>query len=54
MLTYINHLLCIIATVLFIWTIWLKNLENLIFFFTKDTFTCEIANILDLYEYFDI
>jgi hypothetical protein len=32
----------------------MKNLENLIFFFPKDTFTCGIVNILCLYEYFDL
>jgi hypothetical protein len=26
----------------------MKNLENLIFFFPKDTFTCKIMNILGL------
>jgi hypothetical protein len=43
---FMSHLPFVIATVLFMWTIWMKNLENLIFFFPKDTFTCEIVNIL--------
>jgi hypothetical protein len=30
----------------------MKNLENLIFFFRKNIFTCEIVNILDLYLQF--
>jgi hypothetical protein len=32
----------------------MKNLENLIFFFPKNIFICEIVNILGLYEYFAI
>jgi hypothetical protein len=28
--------------------------EHIIFFFPKDTFTCEIVNILCLYEYFGL
>jgi hypothetical protein len=32
----------------------MKNLQNLMFFFPKDTFTCEIVNILCLYKYFGL
>jgi hypothetical protein len=51
---FMSYLPCVIATVLFIQTIWMKNLENLIFFFPNYTFTCEIVNILCLYEYFGL
>jgi hypothetical protein len=51
---FMSHLTYVIATVLFIWAIWIKNLENLIFFFPKYTFTREIGNILCLYEYFSL
>jgi hypothetical protein len=29
----------------FMWTTWMKNLENLIFFFRKDTSTYEILQV---------
>jgi hypothetical protein len=32
---FMSHLPCVIAIVLFMWTIWMKNLENLIFSFQK-------------------
>jgi hypothetical protein len=51
---FMSHLPCVIATILFMGIIWMENLKNLIFFFPKDTFTCEIVNILNLYEYFSI
>jgi hypothetical protein len=51
---FMSYLPYVIATVLFMQTICMKNLENLIFFFSKDTFTYEIVNILCLYEYFGI
>jgi hypothetical protein len=51
---FMSYLTYVIATVLFMWTIWMKNLENLIFFFPKDIFTYEIVNILCLYEYFSL
>jgi hypothetical protein len=51
---FMSYLPCVIATVLFMRTIWMKNLENLIFFFPNYTFKCEIVNILCLYEYFGL
>jgi hypothetical protein len=51
---FMSYLPCVIATVLFMRTIWIKNLKNLIFFVPKDIFTCKIVNIPCLYEYFGL